>query len=229
MALRTLLKAMRNAGGRLARRAVPTALLLLAAACEPLPAAPPANDDGPRPHSVWVVSNGWHTGIIVSRDDLAPGRVPEAADFPRAAFFEFGWGDREYYPSRQPTFGMALAAAISPSPAVMHLAGLQSLPRPVPERLEVLTLRLTAAGLDRLTASIDESFERPADGRAQSVAPGLYAHSLFYPAHGRFHLFNTCNSWTARQLAVGGVGISPSGVLTADDLMRRLRAAEGVE
>ncbi len=54
-----------------------------------------------------------------------------------------------------------------------------------------------------------------------------YPDSNFYDARGRFHLFNTCNTWTARTLRAGGVNLSPSGVITADELVVRLRAAIG--
>ena len=36
-----------------------------------------------------------------------------------------------------------------------------------------------------------------------------------------------CNTWTARMLRAGGVNLLPSGVITADELMARLRAAVG--
>ena len=217
-------------GGRIALRRTRLAVLacvILLAACAPLPLRPPA-DAGPREHTAYVVSNGWHTGIVLRRNDLGPGRVPEAADFPRAAWLEFGWGDREYYPARRTTPGMALAAALAPSPAVMHMAARDAPPRTRPGALEVVAVRLSTAGLDRLAAGIHASFDRPPGGRAESVAPGLYRHSLFYPARGRFHLFNTCNSWTARRLYAAGVAIDPAGVLTAGDLMGRLEESEGV-
>jgi hypothetical protein len=43
------------------------------------------------------------------------------------------------------------------------------------------------------------------------------------------YLFNTCNTWTARMLRAGGVNLSPSGVVTADDLVARLRAAVSLD
>lgn len=192
------------------------------AACAPNP-QPLLVDEGEPAHTIYVFSNGWHTSIVLSRDALAPGSIPEAADFPQAAFLEFGWGDREYYPSPRPTMGMALAAALTPTPAVMHLAGLPRPPQELYRKAEVLALRLSAEALGRLIARIDASFDRPQGGRAETVAQGLYQDSWFYAAHGRFHLFNTCNTWTARMLSAAGVGVSPSGVMTADDLMRRLR------
>ena len=178
---------------------------------------------------VHVVSNGWHSGIIVARKDLLPtGRVPEAADFPGAGFLEFGWGDRAYYPSPRPTVGMALGALLKPTPAVMHLAGLSLPPRQAYPKAEVLAVPLTATALDRLIAGIDAAFDRPEGGRARAIARGLYHNSNFYPADGRFHLFNTCNTWTARKLEAAGLGLSSSGVITADNLMGRLRALPGV-
>ncbi len=190
--------------------------------CAPIAPPPPAAE-GPLSHTVHVISNDWHTGIVVARADLPPGRLPEAADFADAWFLEFGWGGREYYPSPRPGLGTTLAAALAPTPAVMHLAGLGAPPEEVYPSSEVLVIRLTAGGFDRLVAEIDASFERLAGGRAEPVAPGLYRDSRFYPAHGRFHLFNTCNTWIARMLAAGGVVLSPSGVITAEHLMYRLR------
>ena len=88
-------------------------------ACAPTP-QPLLVDEGEPVHTIYVFSNGWHTSIVLSRDALPPGPIPEAADFPEAAFLEFGWGDREYYPSPRPTMGMALAAALTPTPAVLR-------------------------------------------------------------------------------------------------------------
>lgn len=200
--------------------------VLAVAICTDLLAARKAGtvpvDEPEAAHTVYVISNGWHTGIVLARADVPAGRVSEAADFPEARYLEFGWGDREYYPTPRPTIGMALAAVFTPTPAVMHLAGRSSPPSSSAPGLEVLAVPLTATGLDRLTARLDAAFDRPEGGRAASIAPGLYANSRFYPVHGRFHLFNTCNTWTARKLSAVGIPVA-NGVMTAEDLMQRLR------
>ena len=197
---------------------------LLLATCEtaPLPTAP--DDDGPRTRLIQVASNGWHTAIVVPASALvATGLLPEAADFPGASNFEFGWGDRVYYPAKEKTVGMTLAAALVPTPAVMHMAGLSAAPRNSGSNREVVAVALTEAGFLNLIEALASEFERPSGGRAASVARGLYPGSLFYNARGEFHLFNTCNTWTARMLRAAGVAISPSGIVTADGLMARLR------
>lgn len=209
---------------------LPLAALAAALLVACVPTLPSPDEDGERrTRAVHVVSNGWHTAIVVPRQAVAAtGLVPEAADFAGAAYLEFGWGDREYYPARRTTIGMTLRAALTPTPAVMHVAGRARLPEPGDGR-ETIRVALSETGLRDLARAISGAFDRPEGGRARPVAAGLYAHSHFYPARGSFHLFNTCNTWTARMLRAGGVGLSPSGVVTADDLMTRLRAAPGAE
>ena len=199
------------------------------ATCETAPPLP-SGDEGPRTHPIQVASNGWHTAIVVPAPALAAtGLLPEAADFPDAAFLEFGWGDRTYYPAKEKTLGMALSAALVPTPAVMHMAGRDTAPAGASSRLEVVQVALSEAEFRSLVDAMAATFERPSGGRAESVSPGLYPHSRFYHAQGEFHLLNTCNTWTARMLRAGGVALSPSGIVTADGLMARLRAALAVE
>ena len=194
-------------------------------ACAGVPPLPPA-DIGPRTHIVHVTSNGWHTAIVVSRPDLvATGLLPEADDFPDVAFMEFGWGDQEYYPANDKTTGMALRAALTPSPSVMHMAGLERGPELTYPDDEIVLLALTTGEFGNLIGSIAGSFRRSGDNRVEPISRGLYPNSNFYPAQGAFHLFNTCNTWTAIRLREAGMDLSPAGIVTADDLMSRLRVA----
>ncbi|MEQ8665386.1 MAG: DUF2459 domain-containing protein [Rhodospirillales bacterium] len=173
--------------------------------------------------AIYVVSNGWHTNIVLRRSDLLPGRIPEAADFPAARFLEFGWGDADYYPAERTTVSMTLRAALVPSPAVVHLVGVAQLPNYRYPEAEIIALLPDEAGLARLVDFIGSSFERGDAVRATSVGPGLYPDSAFYPATGRFHLGNTCNTWTARALEYAGFAVTPDGTTSAADLMIQIR------
>jgi uncharacterized protein (TIGR02117 family) len=174
--------------------------------------------------AIYVTSNGWHSGIVVARALLPAGAIPEAADFPDAPYLSFGWGDAAYYPAPRPTIAMTLRAALLPTPAIVHMAGLPAHPSEVFPADEVVELRLSAAGFRNLVAYLDRGFARDGQERARSSAPGLYGFSLFYPATGEFHLFNTCNTWTARGLAQGGLPITVFGTLRAEDLMAQVRS-----
>lgn len=206
-------------------------LTLGLAACAAGPDVPPRLQTATLPsgatHTIFVTSNGFHSGIVLERSDLPPGRIPETADFPEARFLEFGWGDAVYYPADEETIGMTLRAALLPTPAVVHAAGMKVPPAVRYPKAEVVSLSIDAAGMGRLVDFIDASFERGDRERAFATGPGLYQDSRFYPARGRFHLFNTCNTWTARALAFAGFGVSKSGTQTAEELMRQVRRLGG--
>jgi len=172
---------------------------------------------------IYVTSNGWHSAIVVPRAALPIGAIPEATDFPGAAYLSLGWGDAEYFPAREPTLGMKLRAALQPTPAVVHMAGLPSHPREFLPADEVVELKTTTEDFEKLVAYLDSIFDRAGAARAQASEPGLYRFSLFYRAKGEFHLFNTCNTWTARGLKAAGWPVRVSGIVTAEDLMAQIR------
>jgi uncharacterized protein (TIGR02117 family) len=173
--------------------------------------------------TILVSRTGWHSGIIIARRDLPEDAIPETAGFPDAVYFEFGWGSAKYYPLRHKTIGMMLGGVV-PGPAVIHLVGLPRHPRELFPDHELVALRVTEDGFRRLIAYLHASFARAGAARAKPSTPGHHAFSGFYPAIGTFHLFNTCNTWTARGLTTAGIAIRASGVLQAEDLMTQLRA-----
>jgi uncharacterized protein (TIGR02117 family) len=200
-------------------------LTLLLTACAAAPPAPlPSQAYLDAKTVIFVTSNGWHSSIIVAKADLPPDRLPETADFPEARFLEFGWGDAVYYPAKQVTLGKTLRAALIPTPAVVHVAGLRAEPARSFPKAEVVSLPIDDENFGRLVHFVDASFERSGAARAAATGPGLYATSRFYPAKGRFHLFNTCNTWTARALAAAGFDVSTSGTSRAEALMQQVRA-----
>lgn len=204
------------------------AVLLLVAACATSPSTPRKAAE-PRPHIVYVVSNGWHSGIVVRRDALlAVGAPPEAAYFPDADYLEFGWGDRAYYPANDVAIGMTLKAAFVPTKAIMHVAGLRHPAQFSQAETEIVAVALSRDGFRRMATAISQEIERPTDGLARPVSQGLHPGGVFFNARGAFHLFNTCNTWTATMLSRGGVEISPSGVITAGALMENLRGSADV-
>ena len=172
---------------------------------------------------IFVTSNGWHTGIVLKRTYLSLENMPEIADLPQAEFVEFGWGDAKFYPAKEATVGITLAAALIPTVAVMHVVGLPAEPSRYFTRAEVVPLSLGKQDLDRLIAFIADSFDRKSKPRADPIASGLYKSSYFYPANGKFHLLNTCNSWTARALRAGGFKIKMVGTIQAESLMQQVR------
>lgn len=193
-------------------------VLLLIAGFGPSAAAAGQGDK-----TILVTRTGWHSGIVIARQDLPKGSIPESADFPDAAYLEFGWGSAEYYPRLHKSIATMIGGVV-PGPAVIHLIGLPRHPRELFPDHETVAFQVTEDGFRRLIAFLDASFDRDGAARIKPVARGHHDFSDFYPAIGTFHLLNTCNTWTARGLKAAGLAIRATGVLHAEDLMVQLRA-----
>lgn len=169
--------------------------------------------------TLYVVSHGWHTGLAIRRGDIPDGVWPEHAQAPPGEYLEVGWGEREFYQTRDPSLLQALRAALWPSPGVLHLAGFNG---PVAERFpysEVLAIEADAAAMARVARYISDAYERDQAGNVKRMGRGLYGDSRFFAARENFHLLRTCNVWTARALRLAGCpaggGIAAENVMAA--------------
>lgn len=189
---------------------------------------PRAVQDRPS-HAVYVVNHGKHAGLMVERADIPVHLLPETADFPYADYLEIGWGEVDYYPADAPGLWLTLKAALWPTASVLHVVGIQGEPTSAFAGLEVVRLDLDRRAWRRLIWYIHSSFARGNAQRALPLRRGLYGDSWFYPAQGRFHLFNTCNRWIAKGLERAGLRLGWMDPLTSGQLMGRLRRLGAVE
>lgn len=173
--------------------------------------------------SIYVVNHGWHTGLIVRRADIPLGFIPESADFPAADYLELGWGDWDYYQASDPGLWLTLKAGLWPTASILHVVGIQTA---VSERFAgygVIRLDVGRAGFARLVAYLHHSFLRSGTVKARPLRSGWELNSFFYPASGKFHLFNNCNSWVARGLEVAGYPIGIFEPVTTVQLTAKIR------
>lgn len=197
--------------------------LCACAACAEYPkdAKTPATD---RPLTfINLINHGQHTGLGIRRADIPPGLLPEIADFPEADYLELGWGDWDYYQTDDPGLWLTLKAALWPTASVLHVIGFKGA---VAQRFvgyEVVRLELSPDEFNRLMDFIHRSVARHEVAKAEALDSGLYRNSHFYPALGKFHLFNTCNTWTARALETAGYPMGLFRPVTADQLLGKVR------
>lgn len=180
---------------------------------------PPAPADGAKP--VWLVSHGWHVGLVLRGADVSTEVWPESADVGPFTFLDVGWGDGDFYPAARGTTALALKAAFFSGSSVLHVVGFNE---PVPVAFAestVIEIRLGVAAFDALCRFIHDAYARDATGRIGRTAPGAYGHGWFYRARGRYHVFDNSNTWAARGLQAAGL---PFGyVLTAGSLLQQAR------
>jgi hypothetical protein len=87
----------------------------------------------------------------------------------------------------------------------------------------VIALRVSRAGLDRIEAAIWREFEHTPAAEPVRLADGPYPGSVFYAATDTYDGLFTCNTWTAEILQTGGLRVGASGVLFAGQVMGAAR------
>ncbi|MDH3688820.1 MAG: DUF2459 domain-containing protein [Gammaproteobacteria bacterium] len=171
---------------------------------------------------IYVISHGWHTGIAMRTQDITPATWPRSQDFSDVKYLEVGWGDRGYYQTLEPSSGLTLKAAFLPTRSIIHVVGFDDFTDDYFSGSAIVEIELSEASFERLTGFIRETYEEP-DSSTIEIRQGLYPNSRFYPARGRFHLLNTCNTWVARALRAAGCPITPFYAITLGNVMHRSR------
>jgi len=198
------------------------AIIVMAAGCLTRAANPRTPTAGEPATTLWIVDHGWHTSIVVRRADVDRARWPELGDVSDATLVEVAWGDREFYMATSPTSGLAIRAAIVTSGSVLHVVGLTAVTDYFAAS-EVVAIRLSRPGFDALADFVHAEYQRDPDGAPLRLGRSLYGSGWFYAARGRYHLFNTCNTWVARALGAAGLAVEAAGLVTASDVMRQVR------
>lgn len=173
--------------------------------------------------SIYLVSHGWHVGIIIRQADIPDGVWPSGRDFPDAEYLEVGWGDRTFYQALNPHLGSALKAALLPTESVLHIFGFSGSVTANFPYSEIIEIELPTSGMQRLAGYIAASYSRDEVGNTTSLGPNFYRNRRFYLSRETYHLFNTCNVWVARALRTAGLPITPAQAMTAEGLMSQAR------
>jgi uncharacterized protein (TIGR02117 family) len=172
--------------------------------------------------TVFVVSHGYHAGIVLPRGTLADtasrrgyaALVAVSTRFGSYPFLEMGWGDEEFYRSvptiASVTVPMAARALFLPgNRSVLHVVGLTYPPRAAFPLADIIAINLSDEGFDRLLVRLNATFAPGKDAPAEDAGAGLYGPSRFYRARGTFNIFHVCNHWLADLLDTAGVPTAP--------------------
>jgi len=185
--------------------------------------ASPATPDEPG-KTVYLVSHGWHAGIVIRRADIQDGVWPEHRDLPDSVYLEVGWGDSDYYRTPDPHWGITFKAGLIPTASVLHIVGFSSSVPAYFANSEIIEIRLSDTGFAELCHYIAASYFKNPAGNSVALGLGLYGSSRFYQSHETYHLLNNCNAWTDRALQTAGCPLKPASVFTVENLMARARA-----
>lgn len=195
-------------------------VLLFACASPPNGLFPP-DPNGPS-RTIYLVSHGWHAGIVLKRADIPAGIWPQHNEFPGAEYLEVGWGDKDYYMTPKPNLGITLKAGLLPTASVLHVVGFRGPVTRYFPASEVIHIDLSEAGFKRLCRYLESSYALDETGLSQPLGPSLYGDGQFYLSRETYHAFNTCNAWTAKALREAGCPITPATNLRIKTLMNNV-------
>lgn len=199
-------------------------LFIVALACATSTQEPRLAQPGTPARVIYVVSHGWHTGVVLKTGDIPATVVwPEIGDFAQNDYIEVGWGDGDYYPAPETSWTMTLKAGFWSGWSVLHVAGFNEPVRKFFAASEVVEVALTDEAFQELCAFIARTHLRSPGNAGAKIRPGLYGNSGFYPAQGKFHAFRNCNTWVAEALAVAGLPMNRF-TLSAGSVMAQVRA-----
>jgi uncharacterized protein (TIGR02117 family) len=195
----------------------PACVVLTLAACVGPPVIP-ARDDA----VVYVVQRDWHTDIALPVEEIAGPLATLEAAFPGVRFLTFGFGERQFLVNRQRNWG-AMLNALLPSQSALLMTALSATPEQAFGARNVVVLRVSRAGLERIEETIWREFEPSPAGKPVLLADGPYPGSVFYAARTTYDALYTCNTWTADILRAGGLPVPATGVLFAGQVMGMVR------
>lgn len=195
-------------------RLVCLAVILLVAGCATPPVAPSAPDD----KIVYVIGRDWHTDIALPVEDIAGPLAVLEKQFPGVRMLTFGFGERQFLIDRETDFATMLAALL-PSRSALLMTALRASPERAFGARNVVALRVSRDGFDRIEAAIWREFEHTPAAEPIRLADGPYPGSAFYAATDTYYGLFTCNTWTAETLQTGGLPVTAAGVLFAGQVM----------
>lgn len=168
---------------------------------------------------IYVVGHGWHTGLVIPLSDVAVEKCPGLRRFEGWEYVEIGWGDEGFYRGAESiSLGVAFAAAVTPTPTVLHIVGVNS---PVEETYptsEVIYFDVERERFVEMMAFVGATF-RSEGGAPVDLGEGIYGFSRFFRAEGSYYFPNTCNVWTLKALKAAGIPVTPVLGIRTENVM----------
>ena len=195
----------------------------------------PATDDG----TVYAVIGVAHSDLVLPRAAFAnaPARLKRAlALLPDAPWVIVGWGPYwfgrdepgdAYHPPGVRTANLVWTLLAPQTKSRLRLATLPT-PGAAPAQryVQLVPVRLSAAGLDRAVARIDAGFAAgPDGGPVVTYRPPSQPNVAIFLSNERYSLAHECDHWVSEVLHAGGINLATGLEFTPAMLAVSLAAA----
>lgn len=163
---------------------------------------------------IYFIKQRWHTAIVFNTQDIDSTLLPVVKKFQNYKMIDIGWGDEEFYQYPDFDWELAFKALFYPTPSTLRVEGI-SISRELYFDLSEIVVKLIVDDeqFRKILSFIDETFYRDEDGE-KILSSRAGGQIIFYAANGKYHLFNTCNTWLATCLSNAGIPIKTNIILT---------------
>lgn len=163
---------------------------------------------------IYFIKQRWHTAIVFNTADINPLHFPIVKNFSNYKMIDIGWGDEEFYQYPDFDWELAFKALFYPTPSTLRIEGISISKELYFDVSEIVVkLNVDADQLREILKFINNTFYRDENGEKVLSSKGA-GQIIFYAAKGKYHLFNTCNTWLARCLKNAGLQIKTDIILT---------------
>ncbi|MCP3688305.1 MAG: DUF2459 domain-containing protein, partial [Gammaproteobacteria bacterium] len=111
------------------------------------------------------------------------------------------------------------------TPAVLHLRAYNYPPYKRYPLSHTLQIRLSSSALHKLMAAVTASFAFE-NNQAIELNEGSDKNSRFFQASGTYHLFYSCNNWTADMIEQADYPINHRWAFFSDSVMQRIEEVQ---
>ena len=170
---------------------------------------------------IFIINHGKHAGIVIKINDINSSLWEIDSIFEEFEYIEVGWGDEDYYKNPDPSIWITLKAGLFPTSSILHIKAVSLRELNSFSLDEITKLTISNKGFHKLSLFIENSFAKK-NGKFITISKGLYPNSLFYLSSKKYHVFNTCNVWTAEALRSAELDITPFYSITADNLFSQI-------
>jgi len=173
--------------------------------------------------SIFIVKHTWHTGIIFERNKAYEFIPVLEGIFPAAEFLEIGWGDKDFFTSEKGTSGLALKAALWTTKSVLLVSPYYRDPSAFFKDTDLEKIQLTTEEFSNICSYINRSFAIDGENKLIMVKSESNVSGGFYLSSEKYHIFKTCNVWTARALKKAGLPIFPFFALRSENVLKQVK------
>ncbi|AFH50334.1 Putative outer membrane lipoprotein [Ignavibacterium album JCM 16511] len=163
---------------------------------------------------IYFIKQRWHTAIVFNTSNIDTNNFPIIKNFRDYNLVDIGWGDEEFYQYPDFDWELAIKALFYSTPSTLRVEGI-SISRELYFDLSEIVVKMivTDEQFKEILKFIDDTFYRDEKGE-KVLSSKAGGQIIFYAAKGKYHLFNTCNTWLAKCLNDAGLKIKTDIILT---------------